>query len=71
MVTMPLDPELTDSDLGSEIELLADVIDVASDAPGALSEAQLDSVLGVRPVAAGEGRPHPTGATAGAEDSAG
>ena len=62
MVTMPLDPELTDSDLGSEIELLADVIDVASEASGTLSQAQVDSVLGVRPVSAGEGRSHPTGA---------
>jgi hypothetical protein len=71
MVTMPLDPELTDSDLGSEIELLADVIDLASEASGALSQAQVDSVLGVRPVSAGEGRPHPTGAPAGTEGSAG
>lgn len=71
MVTMPLDPELTDSDLGSEIELLADVIDVASEASGTLSQAQVDSVLGVRPVSAGEARPHPTGTTAGTEGSAG
>ena len=49
MVTLPVDPELSDPDLGSEIELLADVIDVASTAPSPLTEAQVDDLLGVAP----------------------
>lgn len=71
MVTMPVDPELTDGDLGSEIELLADLIDVASGADRALSQEQVDSLLGVRPVPAEEGRSHPTGATAEPSQDAG
>jgi hypothetical protein len=54
MVTMPVDPELTDQDLGSEIELLADVIDGASEAPSVLSQQQVDSLLGVSPAPTGE-----------------
>lgn len=46
---MPVDPELTDSNLGSEIELLADVIDLASSTPGTVTEEELDRVLGVLP----------------------
>jgi hypothetical protein len=53
MVTLPLDPELSDPDLGSEIELLADVIDVASAAPAALTEAEVDDLLGVAPADGG------------------
>lgn len=49
MVTMPMDPELTDHALGSEIELLADVMDVASCSDSVLTQDQVDSVLGVRP----------------------
>jgi hypothetical protein len=49
MVTIPVDPELTDQDLGSEIELLADVIDAASGASSGLSQQQVDSLLGVSP----------------------
>jgi hypothetical protein len=55
MVTMPVDPELTDQDLGSEIELLADVIDGASEAPSVLSQQQVDGLLGVSPAPTGEG----------------
>ena len=61
MVTMPVDPELTDQDLGSEIELLADVIDGASQAPSVLSQQQVDSRLGVSPAPTGEERSEPTG----------
>ncbi len=71
MVTMPVDPELTDADLGSEIELLADVIDVASASPETLSQEQVDNLLGVRPVPAEEERSHPTGATADPSPDAG
>lgn len=60
MVTMPVDPELTDQDLGSEIELLADVIDGASQAPSVLSQQQVDSLLGVSPAPTGEERSGPT-----------
>jgi hypothetical protein len=49
MVTLPVDPELSDPDLGSEIELLADVIDAASAAPATLTEEQVDDLLGVAP----------------------
>jgi hypothetical protein len=49
MVTLPMDPELSDPDLGSEIELLADVIDGASAAPATLTEAEVDDLLGVAP----------------------
>lgn len=49
MVTMPMDPELTDQALGSEIELLADVMDVASCSDSVLTQDQLDSALGVLP----------------------
>jgi hypothetical protein len=59
MVTMPVDPELTDKDLGSEIELLADVIDGASEAPSVLSQQQVDSLLGVSPVPTREQRSRP------------
>lgn len=44
---MPGDPEITDQDLGSEIELLADVITAASGAEQTLSQEQIDSALGV------------------------
>jgi hypothetical protein len=46
---MPRDPEITDQDLGSEIELLADVITAASGAEQTLSQEQIDSALGVCP----------------------
>lgn len=62
MVTLPVDPELSDPDLGSEIELLADVMDVASSAPSPLSQEQVDTVLGVRTGELEEARSHPTGA---------
>lgn len=61
MVTLPVDPELSDPDLGSEIELLADVMDVASAAPSPLSQEQVDTALGVRAVELEEERSHPTG----------
>ena len=61
MVTMPVDPELTDQDLGSEIELLADVIDGASEAPSVLSQQQVDSLLGVSPTPTDGERSGPTG----------
>jgi hypothetical protein len=71
MVTMPVDPELTDQDLGSEIELLADVIDAASEAPSVLSQQQVDSLLGVRPASTGEEQCHPAGERSGpTEDGA-
>lgn len=66
MVTMPVDPELTDQDLGSEIELLADVIDGASEAPSVLSQQQVDSLLGVSPTPAGEEHSRSTGEGSGA-----
>ncbi|MDF2143450.1 hypothetical protein [Knoellia sp. p5-6-4] len=66
MVTMPVDPELTDQDLGSEIELLADVIDGASEAPSVLSQQQVDSLLGVSPAPTGEERSRSTGEESGA-----
>lgn len=53
MVTMPVDPELTDQALGAEIELLADVIDVASCSNTVLTPDQIDHVLGVRPTEVG------------------
>jgi len=49
MVTLPVDPELSDPDLGSEIELLADVMDVASTASTTLTDQEVDDLLGVRP----------------------
>ena len=61
MVTLPVDPELSDPDLGSEIELLADVMDVASAAPSSLSQEQVDTVLGVRSDALEGERSHPIG----------
>jgi hypothetical protein len=61
MVTLPFDPELSDPDLGSEIELLADVMDAASTTPSPLSQAQVDTVLGVRADEPEEERSHPTG----------
>lgn len=61
MVTLPIDPELSDPDLGSEIELLADVMDLASTAPSPLSQEQVDTVLGVLPAELEEERSHPTG----------
>lgn len=48
---MPEDPEITDQALGSEIELLSDVITAASDSEQSLSDAELDTVLGVDPPA--------------------
>lgn len=47
MVTVPIDPELTDEVLGSEIELLADVIDVAGGSGASLSQEQIDDALGL------------------------
>ena len=41
------DPELSDPDLGSEIELLADLIDAASHASSPLAQDQIDAVLGI------------------------
>jgi hypothetical protein len=41
------DPDLTDQVLGSEIELLADLIDAASHACSQLNLDQIDAVLGV------------------------
>jgi hypothetical protein len=61
MVTLPVDPELSDPELGSEIELLADVMDVASAAPASLSQEQVDIVLGVRSEELEGERSHPTG----------
>jgi len=49
MVTLPVDPELSDPDLGSEIELLAEVIDAASAASATLTEKEVDDLLGVAP----------------------
>ena len=43
------DPELTDQVLGSEIELLADLIDAASRACTHLDPDQIDAALGVCP----------------------
>lgn len=43
------DPELTDQVLGSEIELLADLIDAASVACTHLDPDQIDAALGVCP----------------------
>ena len=48
---MPGDPEITDEALGSEIELLSDVITAASGMEQSLSDAELDPVLGVDPPA--------------------
>lgn len=45
--------ELTDPDLAAEIELLSELIVVASEAEGALDERTIDLVLGVRPSAHG------------------
>ena len=47
MVTMPDDPEITDEALGSEIELLGEVITAAAGAESLLTDAQIDTVLGV------------------------
>lgn len=47
MVTMPDDPEITDEALGSEIELLGEVITAATGAESLLTDAQIDTVLGV------------------------
>jgi len=47
VVTVPNDPELTDEVLGSEIELLADVIDVAGGSEASLSQEQIDDALGL------------------------
>jgi hypothetical protein len=44
---VPNDPELTDDVLGSEIELLADVIDVAGGSDASLSQEQIDDALGL------------------------
>lgn len=41
------DPDLTDQVLGSEIELLADLIDAASHACSQLNLDQIDAALGV------------------------
>jgi hypothetical protein len=46
---MPGDPEITDQELGSEIELLADVITAAGGSAQALSQEQIDTALGVCP----------------------
>ena len=46
---MPGDPEITDQELGSEIELLADVITAAGVSEQTLSQEQIDSALGVCP----------------------
>jgi hypothetical protein len=45
----PHDPDVTDLDLQSEIELLADLIDVAADARRPLTDDELDAALGIRP----------------------
>ena len=47
------DPELTDQVLGSEIELLAELIDAASHACSPLGQDQIDAVLGVADVEPG------------------
>jgi len=39
------DPELTDADLGGEIELLGALISVAAQAEGSLTDEQVDAVL--------------------------
>jgi hypothetical protein len=41
------DPDLTDQVLGSEIELLAELIDAASHSSSPLRPDQIDAVLGV------------------------
>ena len=41
--------DLTDADLDSEIQLLAELIVTASEAAGALDQRTLDILLGVRP----------------------
>lgn len=41
------DPDLTDQVLGSEIELLADLIDAASHACSQLNLDQIDAALGI------------------------
>jgi hypothetical protein len=41
----PSDPELTDTVLGEEIELLGALISRAAQAHGCLTDAQLDAVL--------------------------
>lgn len=69
MVTLPVDPELSDPDLGSEIELLADVMDLASTAPSPLSQEQVDTALGVCPDELGEERSHPIGKGSGSDDA--
>lgn len=51
---MPGDPEITDQELGSEIELLADVITAAGVSEQTLSQEQIDSALGVCPDRADE-----------------
>ena len=43
------DPDLTDQVLGSEIELLADLIDAASHACSPLGQDQIDAALGITP----------------------
>jgi hypothetical protein len=49
------DRELNDEVLGSEIELLADLIDAASHACSPLNPDQIDAVLGVCPRLSAEG----------------
>jgi hypothetical protein len=44
------DPEITDQVLGSEIELLAELIDAASHSSSPLGQDQIDAVLGVTDV---------------------
>lgn len=41
----PTDPELTDTALGGEIELLGALISLAASADGALTDEQVDAVL--------------------------
>jgi len=43
--TSPPDPELTDTALGGEIELLGALISVAAQADGPLTDEQLDAAL--------------------------
>ena len=49
MVDRPDDSEMTDAVLRSEIELLADVIAAVSEAPGPLTQEQVDGLLGLAP----------------------
>ncbi len=56
MVPLPSDPELTDCQLNDEIELLADVMTAVSGTTS-LSDAEIDSALGVAGSRGGSAHP--------------